>query len=210
MVSTKSRVFRLGKWLVEADANRLSSGSRVQHLEPKTMAVLLHLCERPGEVVSADALIDSVWGGRPLGDNPVYKSVAKLRRALEDDPNHSQYILTVPKKGYKLIGQIAEAEAPQTPSNPIARWRRFAPIAAGVLLGFAVAAAVLWRPLPLSGPANFTPVSTFPGAHSPAKLSARRRALRVRERHRWHAACLGLGWSRRNLNTADVRFNGRC
>ena len=171
MVSTRSRVFRLGKWLVEADANRLSSGDRVQHLEPKTMAVLLYLCERPGDVVSADALIDSVWGGRPLGDNPVYKSIAKLRRALEDGPNQSQYILTVPKKGYKLIGEISEAETPDTPGGAAAGWRRYAPVAAGIVLGFVVAAAVLWRPLPLSEPTNFTPVSTFPGAHSQPSLA---------------------------------------
>ena len=109
MASKQTRAFRLGDWIVEPDANRLSSGHLVRHLEPKTMEVLLELCEQAGEVVSADTLIDSVWGGRPLGDNPVYKSIAKLRRALDDDPSAPRYILTVPKRGYRLIGEVVDS-----------------------------------------------------------------------------------------------------
>ncbi|TXD91412.1 hypothetical protein FUT87_10305, partial [Mitsuaria sp. TWR114] len=49
------------------------------------MAVLVALCRQPGEVVSAEALLQDCWPeATTLGDNPVHKVVAGLRRALGD------------------------------------------------------------------------------------------------------------------------------
>ena len=84
--SPLSEAWQLGDWRVEPDLNRLTRGAEARLLEPKTMAVLVRPCRHHGEVVSSDELIAAVWDGRPMGDNPVYKSVAKLRRALDDDP----------------------------------------------------------------------------------------------------------------------------
>jgi hypothetical protein len=72
-------------------------------LEPKAMAVLLVLAERSGQVVRSDELIRRVWHGRPMSDNPVYKAVAKLRRALRDDAVEPRYIETISRKGYRLL-----------------------------------------------------------------------------------------------------------
>jgi DNA-binding winged helix-turn-helix (wHTH) protein len=97
--------FRLGEFAVQPSADRLISlrdSVRID-LEPKSMAVLVMLAEHAGEVVSSDALIRSVWRNRPMGENPVYKSIAKLRRALGDETGEPRYIETIPRKGYRLI-----------------------------------------------------------------------------------------------------------
>ena len=167
MTDPAGPTFRLGEWLVEPDMNRLSSGSTVRQLEPKTMEVLVYLHGRPGAVVSAEEIIAEVWGGRPMGDNPVYKSIAKLRRALDGDSGESSFVLTVPKKGYKLIRPVDQV----TPTPPVAKpeasaplWQRTAPIAVGLLAGVIIAAAVLWRPA--SAPTSIRSISTFAGSHS--------------------------------------------
>lgn len=98
---------RVGACRVEPDLDRIAGPAGECALEPKAMAVLVYLAARPGQVVSADELIDAVWLGRPLGDNPVYKCIAQLRRALGDDPKAPTYIATVPKKGYRLIAPVA-------------------------------------------------------------------------------------------------------
>jgi DNA-binding winged helix-turn-helix (wHTH) protein/tetratricopeptide (TPR) repeat protein len=98
--------FRLGAFIVEPGTDRVldptAGGLRVE-LEPKTMAVLLALVERCGQVVSSEELIHCVWRDRPMGDNPVYKAVGKLRRALHDDAGEPRYIETIPRKGYRLL-----------------------------------------------------------------------------------------------------------
>ena len=97
--------FRLGEFVVEPATDRLvhvDTGTRID-LEPKTMDVLVALAARTDEVVSSSTLIECVWHGRPMGDNAVYKAVAKLRRALRDEATAPRYIETIPCKGYRLL-----------------------------------------------------------------------------------------------------------
>lgn len=159
--------FQLGDWLVEPDLNRLSRDSEAVTLEPKTMAVLVNLCDHPDEVVSADEIINAVWGGRPMGDNPVYKAVAKLRRALGDDSGEPRYIATIAKKGYRLMADVSpaiRAVGQQAEARQPSRWRRSVfPVATGMLIGLVIAAAVFWRPQP--DLITFRPVSEFAGSH---------------------------------------------
>ena len=82
MDQTTRGTFAIGRWLVEPDLNRLSSGEEAVHLQPRTMDVLVYLADRAGRVVSADDMIRDVWRDRPMGDNPVYKAIAQLRKAL--------------------------------------------------------------------------------------------------------------------------------
>jgi len=108
-----SRVW-IGACRVEADLDRLVVLGRNISIEPKVMAVLMYLAHHPGEVISADELIEAVWHGRPMGDNPVYRCIAQLRRAFGDDPRAPTYIGTVPTKGYHLIAPVEPLD-PLTP-----------------------------------------------------------------------------------------------
>jgi TolB-like protein/DNA-binding winged helix-turn-helix (wHTH) protein/Tfp pilus assembly protein PilF len=104
----------MGPWLVQPDLNRLSDGDRVVTLEPRVMGVLVCLARRPGKIVSADKLLDTVWHGRAHDDNTVYQAVTHLRKALGDDVHQPRYIDTVSKKGYRLICPVTPvAEVPE-------------------------------------------------------------------------------------------------
>lgn len=153
----------LGEWLVEPDLNRLSRQGESIHLEPKTMAVLTYLAERSGAVVSVDEIVAAVWDDRPMGDNPVYKTVAKLRKALRDDTDKPTYVVTVPKKGYRLVAVIRQPGRAPAPAERAVR-RQILPVALGVLLGVALAAGFLWRPA--DKVASIRPISSFARSHS--------------------------------------------
>ena len=155
--------FRLGEWLVEPDLNRLSRDDETIHLEPRTMEVLEYLAERAGEVISAEEIIAAVWDGRPMGDNPVYKTVAKLRKALKDNKQDPVYVVTVPKKGYRLVAAVNQPDWRSESRRRLAL-RQAVPVALGLLLGVALAAAFLWRPVDDAG--VIRPVSSFAGSHS--------------------------------------------
>ena len=113
-------VFRVGDWLVEPEFDRLSR-TNVQHkIEPKTMAVLVELLRRPGHVVTTDELIRIVWGGRPMGDNPVYRCISRLRDVFGDTPTSPVYIGTVPRKGYRLLATVTVVDNVAGESRDIA------------------------------------------------------------------------------------------
>lgn len=99
-------IFFFGDWQVSPQSNRLSRGNINRQLEPKAMEVLLYLCRHPGEVISSDDLLSACWPG-DTGDNPLHKTIAQLRRALDDSATQSRFIETIRRRGYRTLAQIS-------------------------------------------------------------------------------------------------------
>jgi DNA-binding winged helix-turn-helix (wHTH) protein/Tol biopolymer transport system component len=106
-MSTASRI-KIGSWVASPALNLLENGDRSVKLEPRTMDVLAHLARRPGDVVSVEELLASVWQGVVVGEGSVYHAVKQLRQAFGADGG---YIETIPKRGYRLTAPV-EALAP--------------------------------------------------------------------------------------------------
>lgn len=96
----------LGDWVVRPGANRLECGDQASQVEPRAMDVLVALCARPGEILSAEELAVQCWGGAPMGDNPVHKAIAQLRRALGDSATDPRHIETIRKRGYRVLAPV--------------------------------------------------------------------------------------------------------
>jgi transcriptional activator of cad operon len=115
----RMRRIRIGTWVLDrADGTLTSEHTRVR-LEPKVQAVLVHLVERRGAVVSHEDLLRDVWKGTHVVPGALARTVSLLRTALDDDAYHPSYIETVPKRGYRLIAEVEEL-------SPV---RRYAPAA---------------------------------------------------------------------------------
>ena len=114
--------FRLGD--VEVYPTRLAivkNGATVR-LEPKVMAVLVHLARRAGEVVTRNEFADEVWRGRVVSDEVLSRDISILRAQLGDSAKEPAYVLTIPRVGYRLIAAVrslrnqasqAESHAPK-------------------------------------------------------------------------------------------------
>ena len=92
--------------------NLIRDGGTVRHLEPQMMDLLSFLATTGGRVVSKDEIIDAVWEGRFIAEATLTRSIADLRRALNDDQRSPQYIETIAKRGYRLVATIADARRP--------------------------------------------------------------------------------------------------
>ncbi len=122
--------FRLGPWKVEPLRGAVTGPQGgAQHLEPKVMDVFVCLAEHANELVSREELQEVVWHGHAVTDEPLTRAIGELRRVLQDDRGDPKYIETVPKRGYRLIGDIylldgtrLEKDLPRTKS--IARLKR--------------------------------------------------------------------------------------
>lgn len=77
------------------------------HLEPKAMDLLCHLSEHSGQVISAEQILKHCWPRRHSSDSVVYKNIAILRRALGERNGGTKYIMTIPKRGYRLYAKVA-------------------------------------------------------------------------------------------------------
>ncbi len=99
--------FRLGPWKVEPLRGAIAGpNGEIHHLQPKVMDVFVCLAEHANKLVTRGQLLEAVWHGQDVTDEPLTRAVGELRRALHDDRGDPQYIETVPKRGYRLIGEI--------------------------------------------------------------------------------------------------------
>ncbi len=100
-------MIQIGSAKVDFDALQITGPAGDYSVEPKIMAVLQVLIDNAGEVVTRDALIDEVWGVGYGGDERLSRAISILRKSLGDTRGQHNYIQTIPKRGYKFIGESA-------------------------------------------------------------------------------------------------------
>lgn len=91
---------------LDISAGLLISEGIARKLRPKTLAVLVALIERQGDVVCQQDLRGLVWGNRHGSDAGPKQCVRELRRLLGDDASAAGHIETVGRQGYRLLGRI--------------------------------------------------------------------------------------------------------
>ncbi|MBZ5700647.1 MAG: tetratricopeptide repeat protein [Acidobacteriia bacterium] len=92
-------------------------GIRVK-LQEQPFRILALLLERPGQVVTREAIRQALW---PDGtfvdfDGGLNAAMKKLRVALNDASEKPQFIETIPKRGYRFIARVTQ-EAPEADSS---------------------------------------------------------------------------------------------
>ena len=70
----------------------IKGGERIS-VEPKAFRVLLYLLRNPGRLIPKDEIVGSVWSDSAVSDNSLTRSIAQLRRVLDDDPREPRYML---------------------------------------------------------------------------------------------------------------------
>ena len=102
--------FRLGDWEVRPIEGLVTGAQGSHHLQPKTMDVLVCLAASPGQVVTRDELIDRVWNGSAVSDEPLTRCIHEIRRCLGDHRDEPEYIKTIPKRGYRLLAAVGDPQ----------------------------------------------------------------------------------------------------
>lgn len=133
----------VGEWEVDPAADEIRRGAECVKLEPRTMALLVYLAARPGQVVSADELLTEVWQGVIVTPGSLYQSIGLLRLALGDDANRPSYVVNIPRKGYRLIAPVRRGSA-TGPDGALPTRRSAARRWQAALLGLILAAGVAY------------------------------------------------------------------
>ena len=82
------------------------------HLTPIEYKLLCLLARNTGKVLTHNFILNEIWGSSAFSDTPSLRVfMATLRKKLEVDPSHPQYIQTHIGVGYRMIRQKQEDEA---------------------------------------------------------------------------------------------------
>lgn len=101
--------FSLGPWRIEPSRGAIvGPGGETRHVEPKVMEVLVRLAATPGELITREELLATVWTRHVAADQLLTRAISELRKALDDQRGNPKYIETVPKRGYRLMAPEIE------------------------------------------------------------------------------------------------------
>ncbi|GEM_PF-1314298 len=112
MVKAPSKLaseFIVGGWVVRPGQNTIGRAGVTRRLEPRVMDLLAYFAGYPGEVLSHDRLIQSVWPHVHVTDSALQSAIFELRKAFGDDSRNPGFIETIPKRGYRLVAESTAA-----------------------------------------------------------------------------------------------------
>lgn len=118
-LSAKSdRWFVFDAFRIDMADQRLWVGDRSIPLRPKSWDVLRYLVERPGLLVTKEALHHTIWQHTAVSEDTLTQSICELRKALGDDARRPRFIETVHRRGFRFIATVSPAGSPsQVPGH---------------------------------------------------------------------------------------------
>lgn len=108
MSKENNRFFEFDNFRADPFHKCLWFGAELVSLTPKSFDTLLVLIKNKGQVVDKDTLMDEVWGDTFVEEAALKQNISTLRRKLESLQTGKQFIETIPRRGYRFVGDVRE------------------------------------------------------------------------------------------------------
>src|SRR5215472_12048377 len=155
------QILRFGPYQLDTECGQLRKNGLGLKLQGQPVQILEILLETPGQLVTREEIRQRLWSSDTFVDfdHSLNTAIKRLRQALGDEADAPQYIETLPKRGYRFIGEVNHAEPKDEPDTPLAepaqsqqpvsdkrrrRWRTALATFAVALLTIAALAVVYW------------------------------------------------------------------
>jgi DNA-binding winged helix-turn-helix (wHTH) protein/alpha-beta hydrolase superfamily lysophospholipase len=133
-----SEAYVFGPFRLEPAEGRLTRGEEVVALRPKVFDTLLVLVRNAGRLVDKDELMAAVWPDAVVEEGNLAHNVSTIRKTLGGGKVDQTFIETVPKRGYRFVGDVTVESAPaEGPAQRIG----FTTDAEGVRIAYATSGA---------------------------------------------------------------------
>jgi DNA-binding winged helix-turn-helix (wHTH) protein len=93
-----------GRFRLDLARRQLLLDGRALQLGDRALQVLCILAGAKGALVSKDDLMARVWAGQVVEENNLQVQISALRKVLDPAATGESWIVTVPGRGYRLLG----------------------------------------------------------------------------------------------------------
>jgi TolB-like protein/tetratricopeptide (TPR) repeat protein len=111
-------IYQFGPFGLDADAGILFRNAEPAMLGQRAVSLLRLLLERAGAPVSKDDLIEAAWPGLSIEDSNLTVQIAALRRVFEETARGSNWIETLPRRGYRYVGPAVATGRSHSGASP--------------------------------------------------------------------------------------------
>ena len=112
MPAPPARLLRFDIFELDLRAGELRKKGVKLRLQGQPLQVLAILLQRAGDLVTREELRAEIWSADTFVDfdHSLHNAIARLRDTLGDSAEEPRYIETLPRRGYKFIAQVNEAQ----------------------------------------------------------------------------------------------------
>jgi TolB-like protein len=104
------------EYAFDTDRRELHRGADVVPVAPQVFDLLDYLIRNRERVVSKDDLINAIWNGRIVSDAALTTRLNAARSAIGDSGEEQRLIKTLPRKGFRFVGPVREAQGGTGPA----------------------------------------------------------------------------------------------
>ncbi len=103
-------VRRFGVFDINLKSGELRKNGMRLRLSGQAFQILAVLVERAGEVVTREELQSKLWPAETFVDfdHGLNNAVARIREVLDDSSSTPRYVETIPRRGYRFMGPVAD------------------------------------------------------------------------------------------------------
>jgi DNA-binding winged helix-turn-helix (wHTH) protein/tetratricopeptide (TPR) repeat protein len=152
-------LLEFGPFRLDAARRLVWRGSELLDVPPKAIDLLAALAVRAGEVVTKEELLRLVWPDTFVEEANLSVNVSILRKALGQRPGGGEWIGTVPRRGYRFLGEVKAPAAAAPLRLAVLPFRSLAQDEADDALGLGMADALITR-LAATGRVSVRPTGT--------------------------------------------------
>lgn len=88
---------------VDKKSRSVMIGNRKVHLSPQPFEILWYLYSHANEVCTKEELKEGPLIGKKYDEGYLHTLIGRIRKVIEDDPEHPRFLITEPNAGYRLI-----------------------------------------------------------------------------------------------------------
>lgn len=97
-----NNLYEFGDFRFDAETNTLWRMGELVSLSPKALELLRVIVEREGEIISKQAIFETVWQGTFVEEGVLTQNIYTLRKTLGTDAAGNQIIENIARRGYRL------------------------------------------------------------------------------------------------------------
>jgi DNA-binding winged helix-turn-helix (wHTH) protein/pimeloyl-ACP methyl ester carboxylesterase len=100
-------IYSFEEFELDPTLRELRIGNASVDVEPQVFDLLVYLVDNAEHVVSKNELIEHIWAGRIVSESTLSSRINAARRAVGDDGTQQRLIRTIPRRGFRFIGEIS-------------------------------------------------------------------------------------------------------
>ncbi len=105
-VTSVAETYRIGPFLLDAEAQALTQDGKPVALGQRAVAVLVVLVRATQEYVPKTRIMEVAWPGMVVEENNLSVQISAIRRVLAHAPDGEGWLETLARRGYRFVGPV--------------------------------------------------------------------------------------------------------